>query len=104
MSELSDDERQEIRRLLNSVDQHRLELVALSLKYDTEWYEQRLDDLDEMDRYFSDVGKVANKIDRGDLSRSAEKHREQLAVLIETYEDAIDNLSDVDARQHVYNI
>jgi len=92
MTELSPEEKQSVERLLNTMEEETLNLVALDRKYTEEWYEEQLHHLKQMDEYFCEVGKVMNMCGKHDVERAVDQRRDDIARVMTVYENALEDL------------
>lgn len=96
MTELSEEQEQEVAAMLNTMEPETVNLLALDRKYDKQWYAEQLCNLRQIDEYFKEVGRVMEMCGRRDAMRAVEQRRSDLGSVMSMYEQAIKDLEDND--------
>ena len=92
MADISEKEQEEVRRMLNTMDDATVNLMALDRKYHKQWYAEQLQHLREMDEYFAEVAKVMEMAGNNRTEEAIDQIRSNLTQVMSVYEDAIKDL------------
>lgn len=88
--ELSEEEQIEVKRLLNTIPEDELNLIAMDYKYDKAWYAEHLRALRRINAYLTNAEEVLNASKRHSAERTVKTGRDELEEVINLFEKAIE--------------